>query len=41
MDEMKVDFNIVLNTYYNIRGNIRNKKKIFYLKYFYIVILII
>ena len=30
MDEMKVDFNIVLNTYYNIRGNIRNKKKIFY-----------
>ena len=27
---MKVDFNIVLNTYYNIRGNIRNKKKIFY-----------
>lgn len=30
MDEMKVDFNIVLNTYYSIRGNIRNKKKIFY-----------
>lgn len=30
MDEMKVDFNIVLNTYYNIRENIRNKKKIFY-----------
>ena len=27
---MKVDFNIVLNTYYSIRGNIRNKKKIFY-----------
>ena len=27
---MKVDFNIVLNTYYNIRGNIRNNKKIFY-----------
>lgn len=25
---MIVDYDIVLNTYYNIRGNIRNKKKV-------------
>lgn len=30
MDEMNVNFDIVYNTYMNIRGNIRNKKKFFY-----------
>ncbi len=27
---MNVNFDIVYNTYMNIRGNIRNKKKFFY-----------
>jgi len=27
---MKVDFDIVLDTYYKLRGNVRNKKSIFY-----------
>ena len=30
VDEMKVDMEIVFKTYLKVRGNIRNKKKIFY-----------